>query len=140
MQKALIVEDELISSNFLMELLKKHFDTCHIAANGHEGVEAFIHALDKQDPYDLICLDIMMPIMDGQAALKEIRRIEQERGIGGSEMVKVMMTTAFDGPKDIMTAFIKGSCEGYLTKPYDQGKLDEYLEKFGFKQPDNNNC
>ena len=46
-------------------------------------------------------------------------------------MVKVLMTTALDGAKDIMAAFVKGSCEGYLTKPITPKKLDEYLKKFG---------
>jgi two-component system chemotaxis response regulator CheY len=117
----------------LLALLKKKFDICDSADDGRQGVEAFIRALDKGEPYDLICLDIMMPVLDGQAALQEIRKIEQQRGIGGSNMVKVIMTTALDGAKDIMTAFMKGACEGYLTKPYDRKKLDDYLEKFGFQ-------
>jgi len=130
MKRVLIVEDELVSRQLLMSLLTSHFDLCHTVVNGREAVDAFVRSLDEQQPYNLICLDIMMPVMDGQSALKEIRKIEQDRGIGGSDMVKVLMTTALAGAKDIMGAFIKGSCEGYLTKPYNLDKLDEYLKKF----------
>jgi two-component system chemotaxis response regulator CheY len=129
MKKVLVVEDDFVSRHLLLEMLKKHFDVCHMAVDGREAVDAFVRSLDEKSPYDLICLDIMMPVMDGQEALREIRRIEQDRGIGGGDMVKVLMTTALDGAKDIMTAFMKGSCTGYLTKPYSKKKIDEYLEK-----------
>ena len=131
MKKVLIVEDELVSRELLMGILSQHFEVCHAVVNGREGVEAFVRSLDEQKPYDLICLDIMMPVMDGQTALKKIRKIEHERGIGGNDMVKVLMTTALDGAKDIMNAFIRGSCEGYLSKPIDLDKLDAYLKNFG---------
>ncbi len=132
MNKALIVEDSLVSRELMMELLKDHFDVCYTTVNGREAVDAYVRSLEEQEPYDLICLDIMMPVMDGQAALQEIRKIEMEKGIGGSDMVKVLMTTVLDGAKDIMGAFIKGPCEGYLTKPINPERLYEYLKKFGF--------
>lgn len=131
MSRVLIVEDEFVSRQLLMAILAKDFDVCHTVVNGREGVDAFVSSLDAQQPYDLICLDIMMPVMDGQSALKEIRKIEQDRGIGGSDLVKVLMTTALGGAKDIMDAFIRGSCDGYLSKPISRKKLDEYLKKFG---------
>ena len=132
MKKVLIVEDEFISREMLIQLLGSHFEACHTAVNGQEAVYAFIRSLDEKDPYDLICLDIMMPVMDGQTALKEIRDIEKKRGIGGSDMVKILMTTALDGAKDIMSAFMKGTCDGYLTKPIQREKLEGYLKDFGF--------
>jgi two-component system chemotaxis response regulator CheY len=132
MTKVLIVEDDFMCRQLLVELLKKHFETIHIAVNGREAVDAFVGSIDEQQPYDLICLDIMMPEMDGHAALQKIRSIEQQRGIGGSNLVKVLMTTALDNPKDIMNAFVKGSCEGYLLKPLDPEKLYDYLKNFGF--------
>ncbi len=131
MKKVLIVEDEEMSRNLMAVLLKTHFEKCDKVVNGSEAIDAYIHSLEEQEPYDLICLDIMMPEMDGQTALQAIREIEKERGIGGRDMVKVLMTTSLDGAKEIMRAFIKGSCEGYLTKPIDPDKLNDYLKKFG---------
>ncbi|MCB2183623.1 MAG: response regulator [Desulfobulbaceae bacterium] len=131
MKKLLIVEDEIVSRLLLTEMLQRHFEICHTAVNGREAVDSYLHSLEEHEPYDLICLDIMMPEMDGQAALEEIRKIEKERGIGGNDMVKVLMVTALSGAKDIMGAFMKGACEGYLTKPISPEKLEEYLKKFG---------
>ena len=130
MRKVLIADDEMINRQLLLAHLTLHFEVCHLAANGLETLEAFNHSLKEQEPYDLICLDIMMPKMDGQTALEEIRKIEQKRGIGGNDMVKVLMVTALDSAKDIMAAFMKGTCDGYLTKPLFPEKLDGYLKRF----------
>ena len=52
-----------------------------LRVNGKEAVEAVRNALETVEPYNLICLDIMMPEMDGQQALREIRDMEEARGI-----------------------------------------------------------
>ncbi|OQX10425.1 MAG: hypothetical protein BWK76_20740 [Desulfobulbaceae bacterium A2] len=126
--KCLVVEDEFISRTLLTELLSD-YGTCHVATNGLEAVEAFLNALDDGHPYDLICLDIMMPHLNGQEALQRIRALEAERGIGGLDTVKVIMTTALDDSKNIMQAFTKGNCEAYLTKPLDRNKLLKHLRE-----------
>lgn len=132
--KILIAEDDFISRILLQEMLLP-YGACHLAADGQEALAAFERMLGENCPYDLICLDIMMPTMDGQETLQHIRRIEKERGIGGSDAVKVIMTTALDDPKNIMMAFIKGQCEAYLTKPISPANLYEQLSKLGFASP-----
>lgn len=52
-----------------------------MTCDGREAVTAFTEALDAGEPFDLICLDVMMPEMDGHTALASIRRIESEHGI-----------------------------------------------------------
>jgi len=128
--KTLIVEDDFICRTLIQEILSP-YGVCHVAANGNEALEAFEKALNDNDPYDLICLDIMMPEMDGQEALQQIRALEQKKGIGGSDIVKVIMTTALSDPQNIMKAFIKGHCEAYLTKPINAEKLLTQCEKLG---------
>lgn len=128
--KILIVEDDNICQTLLKETLSPYGE-CHTAENGRQAIKAFEESLEQNDPYDLICLDIMMPEMDGQEALQNIRRIEKEKGIGGSEMTKVIMTTALSDPKNIMKAFVKGQCEAYLSKPIIPDKLFEQLKKLG---------
>jgi len=127
--KILIVEDDFVCRKLLQMYLSK-FGDCFIAVNGEEAVEAVGSAYDENYPYDLICLDIRMPEMDGQEALAAIRRIERERGIAGLDCVKVIMTTGLDDSGNIMGAFRTG-CEAYIVKPVEQDKLIKEMEKLG---------
>jgi CheY-like chemotaxis protein/HPt (histidine-containing phosphotransfer) domain-containing protein len=127
--RCLIVEDELVCQTLLMKYLSDFYD-CDIAVNGNEAISAFESALSENRPYDLICLDIMMPEMNGHQALEAIRRIETSFGIGGLDHVKVIMTTALGDSKNVMTAFKEG-CESYIVKPINKQKLFEEIEKLG---------
>ena len=87
--KSLIVEDDF-SSRFLLQGLLEPYGDCHVAVNGREAVSAYRMALDAGQPYDLVCLDIMMPEMDGHAALKEIRAMEESKGIDSTHGAKII--------------------------------------------------
>ena len=127
MLNILIVEDEFISRLMLKELLSQ-FGTCKIATNGREAVDVLHESYrDPEGKFDLVCLDIMMPEMDGHEVLKEIRNIERRNGLKGEEITKVMMVTALDDARNIMEAFVFGGCQAYLTKPVSKGRLEEQL-------------
>lgn len=128
--KTLIVEDDFLARSLLSTLLSE-YGICHVAVNGQEALGAVERALVENDSYDLICLDIMMPVMDGQQALQEIRKIEEKHGIMGLDATKVIMVTAIDDSKNIMKAFRQGQCEAYLTKPLDREKLIGHLKDLG---------
>ena len=125
--KTLIVED-----NFTCRLVLQGFldiyGTSHIAANGKEAVEAVRMSMQEKIPYDLICLDIMMPEMDGQEALLRIRAFEEANGIKSTKGSKILMTTALADIKNVMKAY-HSLCDGYLTKPLDKAKVLEELRK-----------
>ncbi len=127
--KCLIVEDEFAARKLLQVYLSDYAD-CFIAVNGREAVDAFKDALSEGQPYDLICLDIMMPQMDGHDALAAIRQIEKEHGINGLDGAKVIMITALSDSKNIIGAFRKG-CEVYIVKPVKKEKLLEEMKKLG---------
>ncbi len=127
--KTLIVEDDFASRLILQELLKG-FGSIHIAVNGKEAVEAVRVALEDEQPYDLICLDIMMPEMDGQEALHQIRRQEEAMGILSDRGSKIVMTTALDDARNVMKAF-NSLCDGYLTKPIKKATLVDKLKEIG---------
>jgi two-component system chemotaxis response regulator CheY len=125
--KTLIVDDDFSSRLLLQELLK-NYGPSHIAVNGKEALEAVRLALDACEPYELICLDIMMPEMDGQHALLAIRSLEQARRIVGRS--KVIMTTTLTDEANVRQA-IEGECDYFLAKPIRKEKLLEQLGKLG---------
>lgn len=127
--RILIVEDDFASRIVLQKFLAP-FGQCDITINGLEAVHAFRLAIDEDNPYDLICLDIMMPEMNGQEALKEIRKIEEERGIYSKKQVKIIMMTALDTPKDVIEAYYKGGCSSYLVKPIIRKKIISLLQEY----------
>jgi two-component system, chemotaxis family, chemotaxis protein CheY len=117
----LIVEDDFTSRLLLQSFLSRYGE-CHIAANGKEAVEAFRTALENRQPYDLICMDIMMPEMDGQTAVREIRAVEEAGGTLSTNGVKIIMTTALDDVKNVVESF-QALCDAYLFKPIDSEML-----------------
>lgn len=127
--KILIVEDNFDSRRLMQKILAPYGE-CDIAVNGEEALGAFRKALDEEFSYDLICLDILMPVMDGQETLKKIREIEEARGIYGADGVKVIMTSALDDNDNILKAFRTG-CEGYIPKPIKKNPLLEKIKELG---------
>jgi two-component system chemotaxis response regulator CheY len=125
MMRSLIAEDDFTSRTLLQTLLSQVGD-CDAASNGREAVDAFIARLQRGSPYDLVCLDIMMPELDGQAALKEMRQLEADHGILPGAGAKIIMTTALDDPGSIMQAF-REQCDAYLVKPIRPDALREQL-------------
>lgn len=128
--KALIVEDDFISRLILQKILSP-YGVCDIAVNGKEAITAFTYALENGDPYDLICLDIMMPEMDGRDALKVIRDKESQINLPPNKEVKIIMTTALDDAHEVIDAFYKGGCTSYLVKPIEKRKLTGLLKDYG---------
>ncbi len=130
--KILIVEDDFVSRKVISKYLTPYGD-CDIAVDGEEAMTSFKMSHDEEEPYKLICLDIMMPKMDGHEVLKAIRDIEKDKGLHGDDSSKIIMTTALDDKKNVMTAF-REQCEAYLTKPVKKEKLAEEMAKLGFKE------
>lgn len=124
--KSLVVEDDFLARALLLAILSEYGE-CHVAVNGEEAIRAVKSALDQDKPYDVMCLDILMPILDGQEALLEIRKVEKSFGIRETGAMKVIMVTAVEDSRNILQAFEEGQCEAYLTKPLDREKLLDHL-------------
>lgn len=127
--RILIAEDDMASRKFLYKFLAPYGE-CDLTVDGLEAVEAFTLALEEKRPYDLVCLDIMMPNMDGQQALKAIRDLEQAKGVTGAQRVKIIMTTALNETTQVFDSFNAG-CEAYAAKPINTEKFMEVMEKLG---------
>lgn len=125
--KILIAEDDFASRKFLFKLLSQYGE-CDMTVDGIETVEAFVIAHDIGKPYDLICLDIMMPKIDGLKALQTIRDFEKRKSIVGSEKCKVIITSALSETEVVFDSFSTEN-EVYATKPIDAERIKDALEK-----------
>lgn len=127
--KTLVVEDDLVTGRVMQRLLQLH-GHCDVAANGQEALQAVERAHRTGEPYRLVCLDIMMPVMDGREALRAIRQLEKAHGVQKGSACMVVMTTALDDSSSIDGAFAD-RCDGYLTKPIGRQKLVGELNRLG---------
>lgn len=127
--KILLAEDDYVTRKAMDSFLSKYGE-CDVTVDGVEAVDAFLLALEEEEPYDLVCLDIMMPAMDGYQALKAIRDMEKERKIPEEKAVKVIMTTALNDERNVKMAFDLG-CTIYSGKPIDQARFEQALKKLG---------
>lgn len=124
--RILIVDDDLMGRRLLQQFLSPYGE-CDTAIDGKEALLAFHLAWERNQPYDLICLDIVMPEMDGRTALKEMRAWEQEHGVDLGKGAKIIMTTAVEDADEVLLAFNLG-CEAYVFKPIGREKLLSKME------------
>lgn len=130
--KILITEDDLSSRKFLYKFMSAYGE-CDITVDGMEALDAFLLAVDEGDPYDLVCIDIMMPKVDGVKVLQVIRDLERQKNIPEEKRTKTIMTTALNDVNLVKSLFEYG-CEAYATKPIDIKKLTTVMEKLGFSR------
>jgi len=124
--KSLIVDDVLLIRKVLVRILNE-YGTCDIAENGDIAITKFEKALDTK-PYNLICMDIMMPNTDGLKAVEVIRLLEKENHIHNSDRVKIIMITTVSDIDTVKSSFNFG-CDGYIVKPLDLVVFRKKLEK-----------
>lgn len=123
--RILIAEDDMTAGIFMKKILSTYGD-CDLAVNGRSALEYYKAALESGDPYEVVCLDIMMPYINGHAVLKEIRKIEDENGMLNA--TKVIMTTALKDSEVVREAFIE-QADAYLIKPIEKDKIEETFKE-----------
>ena len=127
--KILLAEDDFASRKFMDKYLSQYGER-DATVDGEEAVNAYLMALEDEEPYDLICLDVMMPVMNGYQALEAIRKDEAERGVEKEDRVKIIMATALSGERVVDKAK-KLECEAYAGKPIDVEEFDNILRNLG---------
>jgi len=125
--KILIAEDDEASA-LVIEKFVSDYGISDVATDGKIAMELFETALGSDEPYDLLCLDIMMPHMDGHQVLENCRKMESEKGIDLGDGVKIIMTTCLEDKKNILSSFRQG-CESYIVKPVTKIELDYNFKK-----------
>lgn len=127
--RILIAEDDASSRRFMMKFLSAYGE-CDITVDGLETIDAYLLAVKDNNPYDLICLDIMMPKLDGLKTLKTVRAIEKQNGVQDENRVKIIMTTALND-KNTIASSSEAGCEAYAWKPIDSEKFIMVMKKLG---------
>lgn len=124
--RTLVVDDEPMGRIMLVQFLKE-FGTCDQAQNGEEALELFNRAIDLCEPYDLICLDIIMHGMNGLETLASIRQIEHDKLL---ERTTLFMISASKSSEDISNAFFAGDCDDFISKPFNRKDLYKLLKEY----------
>lgn len=130
----LVVDDDFESRTLLQKLLRP-FGEVDVATDGEEGVEAFASALKEGAPYGLVTMDIIMPNVDGQQALREIRQIEKEHGIAPGEQARIIMVSGLDDSEELHDAFFLGDATSYIVKPINHAVLLQEIARLGVPLP-----
>jgi two-component system chemotaxis response regulator CheY len=126
--RILLAEDDL-SCRLVLQTFLSRYGECHVAVNGTEAVEAFRAAMEQGRAYDLICMDILMPEMNGREAVRLIRAMEEARGILSTSGAKIIMTTTVEDAKEVILCF-QELCDAYLMKPIDLTELIGQMKRY----------
>ena len=128
--RILIADDEPSARKILSRFMEPLGEVTAVE-DGKQCLDAYVEGLDQGRPFDVILLDIMMPVMNGQETLKAIRELERERKLPYGDEVKVLMVTCLGDTKNVCEAFFKGQATGYVEKPITLSALYSALESMG---------
>lgn len=128
--RILIVDDDEATRLCLSRLLQD-LGPVDTAADGHQAIERFGAALAEGRPYGLVCMDINMPKVDGQQALKRLRELEAGHGVAPGRECKVVMASAHCDTGNVCQAYFHGQADGFLKKPLRIGELRQELQSLG---------
>ena len=130
----LLIVDDNEKNRKLLTALVGGLGHCDAVESGAEAVSSFINAWADWKPINLILLDYLMPEMDGQQVIREIRNIEADKGIARENRVKIVMITAISEKSKVMECLREG-CDDFIVKPIDGQLLFKKLAKLGFLKP-----
>ncbi|MFZ5608962.1 MAG: ATP-binding protein [Pseudomonadota bacterium] len=122
--KLLVAEDNEINREVARLLLEGLGHDCHFVTNGAEALAAI-----EAQPFDLILMDIQMPVMDGLSATRAIRALEGKAG-----MTPIIALTANAMPGD-REAYLAAGMQDYIAKPIEPEALAAVLDSFGVRPP-----
>ena len=122
--QVLLVEDNFVNQKVAVKFLERLGCSVEVATNGAEGVAAF-----QARPFDIVLMDLQMPVMDGMAATRKIRELET----AGHVPIIALTANAMSGDRERCEA---AGMDGYLTKPIEVDRLRSMLMKFGLAHPE----
>ncbi|MBD3181476.1 response regulator [Candidatus Poribacteria bacterium] len=114
----LLAEDNVVNQRLAMKILEKQGNNVYLASNGKEALKA----LENSD-FDLIFMDIQMPLMDGLEATRKIR--EREKNSGKHTPIIAMTAYAMKGDKE---RCLEAGMDSYISKPVKAREIQETIE------------
>ncbi|MFY9152227.1 MAG: response regulator [Prolixibacteraceae bacterium] len=119
--KILLVEDNLLNQRVVTFSLKKYNHEVIIANNGVEAVEQY-----RTDSFDVILMDIMMPVMDGLEATVKIREVENQNGLQKRTPIIALTANTMDNDKEKCLSY---GMDEFMAKPFDIEKLKKIFRE-----------
>ena len=131
--KTLIVDDSNVALQMTGYMLNRQgIADITEADDGLKALDHFARALLSGNPYGLIFLDIIMPVLDGQETLKRMRAMEMAAGVSEEKKAVIIMATSLHSTEDMIEALIEGDCSDYLVKPFAAEDIRGMLKKHNF--------
>lgn len=117
--RILVADDNPINLRIATRLLRELGHSGVLVTDGEKALRAC-----ASQPFDLLLLDVSMPILDGLSVLTEIRQLER----AGRRKLPIIMVTGHDLPSD-RANFLQAGADGYLTKPIDSESLQREMAR-----------
>ncbi|MFW5803834.1 MAG: response regulator [bacterium] len=123
--KLLLVEDNVLNQKLIFLTLSKYGFKIDVANNGQEA----LNKLDKKH-FDVILMDLMMPVMDGLEATQNIRKREEENIYDKKNLIIGLTANTYDADRE---KCLRKGMDEYMAKPFDIEKFKSILSGFGLK-------
>lgn len=121
----LIVDDNYINQRLAVLTLKQMNLRCDVASDGKQAFEMF-----QQTPYDIVLMDLRMPVMDGLESAKLIRKFEKESGALRNALILALSANELSANED---QYLEAGMDGFMEKPISAGLLAGYISKLSGK-------
>jgi two-component system sensor histidine kinase/response regulator len=117
--RILVAEDNIVNQKLIVTLLKRLGHTVTLAGNGQEAVDLW-----SGNVFDIVLMDMQMPVLGGMEATTLIRQLERERRVERATLIYALSASAMEHEQQLGLA---GGLDGYLTKPLDRKALVDVL-------------
>ena len=117
----LLVEDNVLNQRIVTFSLKKYKHDVTIANNGLEAIDKF-----KEGKYDVVLMDIMMPVMDGLEATVKIRELENEMKADSRTPIIALTANTMDNDREKCISY---GMDDFMAKPFDIEKLNQIFQE-----------
>lgn len=119
MYKILVAEDNTINIKVAEFTLKPIAEQIDFAKNGQEVIDKI-----QANDYDVVLMDVKMPVMDGYEATQRIRQMEKERN--ETDPLKIIAVTANNQPEEVKYCLSIGM-DDFLSKPFTTGQVHDVI-------------